>query len=211
MKKSVKLKLSAIFSVILIVAVFILLSYLVQTNYSFFEGMIASNFSGMIIYIFLTIIGVVFAPVTVLPLIVVATSLWGWVLAAIITVFGWSTGSVIAFLIARKFGVPLIKRFMSLEKIYELEEKTLIGNNFLSVLFLRMIIPVDVLSYALGLFSKIKLAPYAIATVIGVAPFAFIFAYLGMVPFVYQIILGLLILIIFLLWLIIREIITSVN
>jgi len=49
-----------------------------------------------------------------------------------------------------------------------------------------MTVPVDVLSYVLGLFSRMKSAPYFFATLIGVAPFAFVFAYAGTLPFLYQ-------------------------
>lgn len=201
-----KIKFGGFFGLLVIVLLFVLFSFLVQTNLEFFEKLIIDDFLGMGVYILLTIAGVVLAPIVVLPLIVVATSLWGWVVAGIITIFGWTVGAVIAFIIARKFGVSLIERFVSLEGVYKLQEKTQVGNNFWSVLVLRMMVPVDILSYALGLFSKIGLLPYAIATIIGISPFAFVFAYLGEVPFVYQIVLGLVFLIVFLSLLIFREI-----
>jgi len=42
-----------------------------------------------------------------------------------------------------------------------------------------MVIPVDILSYAVGLLSSMRLIPYAVATFIGVIPFSFVFAYGG--------------------------------
>jgi len=50
-----------------------------------------------------------------------------------------------------------------------------------------MSIPVDILSYALGLFSKITLKRYFLATLIGVTPFAFVLAYVGTISFYYQV------------------------
>ena len=50
-----------------------------------------------------------------------------------------------------------------------------------------MVLPVDILSYALGLFTTIKTWKYILATFIGVIPFAFIFSYAGMVNIYYQI------------------------
>ena len=47
---------------------------------------------------------------------------------------------------------------------------------------MRMVIPVDVLSYAIGLFSTMSLKSYTLATVIGITPFAFIFAYTAKLP-----------------------------
>ena len=205
MRKFINAKLNAVLSFALIIIAFILFSYFIQTKSDFFNTLLTNNLFGVLTYILLNITAIVFAPITVLPLIVVATGLWGWVNAGIITILGWTIGSILAFLIARKFGVPLIKKFISLEKIYKLEDKFSIGNNFWSVVFLRIIIPVDILSYALGLFSKIKLLPYSFATIIGITPFAFIFAYLGTVPFVYQIVLGLTVLIIFTIWLIVED------
>ena len=52
-----------------------------------------------------------------------------------------------------------------------------------------MVIPVDGLSYILGLFSKMSLKSYTLATIIGLTPFAFIWAYFGGMNFYYQIIL----------------------
>jgi len=208
MKKSFKLKLLGFFWVFLIVFLFVLLSYFVQTNLDFFKGLIVNGITGMVIYVLLHVLATVVAPITVLPLIVIVVGLWGVWVAAFLTVLGWSIGAFIAFWLSRRFGVPIVKRFISLEDIYKFEEKVSIGNNFWSVLFLRMIVPVDVLSYALGLFSKIGFWSYALATVIGVMPFAFAFAYLGEVPYVYQIILGLGFLIVVLGFLIFREIVS---
>lgn len=206
MSKNIKLKLWSFFGVAVVVFLFVLFSYFIQTKLSFFEGLIVDGWFGMVIYVLLKIVATVFAPITVLPMIVLAVGLWGVFIAAVLSVVGWTIGGVIAFGLARRFGVPIIKRFISLDEIYKLEDKMKIGNTFWSVLFLRMIVPVDVLSYALGLFSKIGFGSYALATFIGVIPFAFAFAYLGEVPYIYQMILGLVFLIGVLVWLIFREV-----
>ncbi len=189
-----------------LIAVFILISYFVQVNFEFFEGLIITGLLGEIIYVLLNIVATVFAPITVLPLIVLAVGLWGVWIASILTILGWTLGGIIAFGLARKFGVPIILKFISLDDIYRLEERIMIGNTFWSVVFLRMVVPVDVLSYALGLFSKIGFWTYALATLIGVIPFAFLFAYLGEVSYIYQISLGLIFLIGILIVLIYREV-----
>ena len=190
MRKDIKLKLAGFFSLFIVVFLFILFSYLVQTNLSFFEGFVVGGWLGMMVYVLLKIIATVFAPISVLPLIAVAVGLWGFWAAVFLTILGWVIGGIIAFGLARKFGVPIVRSFISLEDIYKLEDRVKIGNTFWSVVFLRMIMPVDVLSYALGLFSRIGFWNYALATIIGVVPFAFVFAYLGEVPYIYQIILG---------------------
>jgi len=206
MRKGVKLKLWSFFWVFVIVFFFVLFSYFIQTKMEFFEGMIVGSWIGMVVYVLLKIVATVFAPITVLPLIVLATGLWGVWVAALLTILGWTLGSVIAFGVARKFGVPIVKRFVSLDEIYAFQDRVKVGNSFWSIIFLRMIVPVDVLSYALGLFSKVGFWTYALATVIGVIPFAFVFAYLGEVHYIYQIIFGFIFLIGFLGYLIFKEI-----
>jgi uncharacterized membrane protein YdjX (TVP38/TMEM64 family) len=205
MKKNVKLKLWSFFGVFLASALFISFSYFIQTRLEIFDSAIMGGGFGMVVYFLLNVLAVVLAPITVLPLIVLAVGFWGIWIAVILTVFAWTLGSVIAFLLARRFGVPIVRRFVSLENIYKFEERVKIGSGFWNVVFLRMILPVDVLSYALGLFSRIGFWTYALATFIGVIPFAFVFAYLGEVPYFYQVIAGLVFLIVFLGYLIFRE------
>ncbi len=205
MKKSVKLKLWSFFWIVLVISLFICFSYFIQTNLDFFEGLIVDGWIGMIIYVLLNISAVVVAPVTVLPMIVIAVGMWGIGISVFLTVLGWTAGSIIAFLLARKFGIPIVEKLISLEEIHALEEKAKIGNSFWSVLVLRMVVPVDVLSYALGLFSRIGFWSYTFATVLGIIPFCFVFAYLGEVPYVYQVVLGLVFLIGVLIVLIWRE------
>lgn len=205
MRKRVKLKLWGFFGVFVIVFLFVLFSYLVQTNLDFFESMIVGGVFGMFIYVLLKIIATVFTPVTALPFIGVAVKFWGFAWAVFLTVLGWTIGGALAFWIARRFGVPVIRKFISLEEIYRFEDRVNIGNSFWSVILLRMIVPVDILSWALGFFSKMDFWKYNLATFIGVIPFALVFAYLGGVSYIYQIVIGLLFLIGVLLILILRE------
>ena len=206
MRNGNKLKLWSFFWVVVVVVCFVLFSYFIQTKLDFFEGLIVAGWFGMVIYVLLKVIATVFAPITVLPLIVVAVGLWGVYVAAFLTVLGWTIGGIIAFVLARKFGVPIVEKVIPLDEIYKFEDKFGIGNNFWSVLFLRMVVPVDILSYGLGLFSKINFWKYTLATFIGVIPFAFAFAYLGEVSYAYQVVLGLGFLIGVLILLIFREV-----
>ncbi|MBU2104213.1 MAG: VTT domain-containing protein [Nanoarchaeota archaeon] len=178
----------SIIGLLLIVIFFVFFSYLVQTNLKFVESLIVNDFLGIFVYVFLAIMSVVIAPVASVFLMPVASNLWGVFLTGILSIVGWSIGSYIAFVLARKYGIDLIKRFVSLEQIYEFEKRIPSQNIFWIVVLIRMITPPDFTSYAIGLFSKIKTAPYMIATIIGLAPFSFVLAYLGVVPFIYQII-----------------------
>jgi len=182
-----KYDIKTIIEISLILIIFILFSYIIQTNLEEIQKLIKNNILGMIIYVLITILAIVIAPISTLPLLPIASNLWGANISAVLSIIGWTIGALIAFIIARKYGVSIIQKFISLEKIYKLEKLIPQRNVFWSVVFLRMIIPVDILSYALGLFSKIKTRDYFIATLIGVTPFAFVFSYLGVMPLKYQI------------------------
>ncbi len=183
MKEKVKAFLGALF----IIFLFILVSQLVKRNHEFVYGIIGDGFSGILIYLLIIVVAIVIAPISMMPFVPIASNMWGWYYAALIHIVGWSLGSFIVFFLSRKYGVPLIKKFVSLEKINEIEKKIPKGEVFLGIVVLRMITPVDVLSYALSLFTKIGFRTYALATIIGIIPFAFAFSYLGTVPIYYQI------------------------
>ena len=206
MKNNVKLKLWSLFGIFFMILLFITLSYFVQTNLDFFERLISDNFLGLVIYIVLNIIGIVLAPVTVIPLIIVVTGIWGWVIAGIVTWVAWVLGAIIAFWIARRFGVPIVGKFISLKELYKFEDRFSFISKFWGVVFLRMVIPVEILSYGLGLFSRINFWKYTFASALGLLPVSFLFGYFGEIPFTYQIIIGLCVLIAILVMMIFQEI-----
>ena len=55
-------------------------------------------------------------------------------------------------------------------------------NLFFSIIFLRIAVPADIISYAIGLFTDIRFIVYSLATFIGYAPLAFLLAYAGTLP-----------------------------
>lgn len=145
------------------------------------------GFAGMAAYVAVTVVSVVIAPVSTLPLLPLASAMWGWVIAGALSVVGWTIGAQVAFFLARRFGVPLVRKLVSLETLNKVEDRLPREHLFWSVVFLRMAVPVDVLSYAIGLFSRMKGTSYFFATLIGVIPFAFLFAYAGTLSPVFQI------------------------
>ncbi len=144
-------------------------------------------FLGAILYIFLNILDAVLAPGATLPLIPVAAHAWGPVLAAIVTTIGWTVGSLIAFLIARRWGYPIVKKLTSMERLRQMK-KYIPEDLFWSIVVLRLFMPMDIMSYVLGLFSDISWSRYVLATALGVAPMAFVLAYVGKLPNAYDVI-----------------------
>lgn len=186
-----KLSYKEILGIVAVVLLFALSAYLSQKYSGSMEVLVegSGRYAGMFAYFALTAVAVVLAPVSILPLLPVAVSLWGEVWAIVLSVAGWTVGSAIAFLIARRWGRPIVQKIVSLKKIDEFEGLVAGKHLFLTVVVLRMVVPVDVLSYALGIFSKnISFFHYTLATFVGVIPFAVFFAYAAGLPVSYQIV-----------------------
>lgn len=82
------------------------------------------------------------------------------------------------FLVAKILGQEAVAKLLK-GNIAQLNQK--IGENgFKAVLLIRLIpnLPFDVQNYGLG-FTRVKFAPYALASFIGMAPGAFVYVYLG--------------------------------
>lgn len=183
-----KEKIKAVIQVSIIVFLFLLVSYIVQTNMGFFENLILGNEAwGILIYTLIIIVETIIAPLTSIPLIPIISAIYGWFVAGIIAYLGWFLGSVIIFYICRKWGKPFVKKFVSLESIERMERSISKEEEMGALILLRMTLPADIVSYALGLFSGISWKTYLISTLIGFLPFTFAIAYVGSLPFVYQI------------------------
>jgi uncharacterized membrane protein YdjX (TVP38/TMEM64 family) len=143
---------------------------------------------GVAVYIILNILDAVIAPGATLPLIPIAAHAWGRVPAAIVTTVGWTTGSLVAFYLARRWGSPIVKKLTSMERLKRLRPYVP-KHPFWSVVLLRLVVPMDVISYVLGLFTEMTWSSYAFATALGLTPSAFILTYIGRMPRAYDIIM----------------------
>lgn len=176
-----------ILSILLIAAFFVGAAIFAQQYGTLLQNIpYLSGTFGALLYVLITVIAVVVAPVSTFPLLPLAVSLWGSFFAAVLSIIGWTLGASIAFGLARRYGKPLIGKLISLKKIEHVEKLIPQKNIFMSVVLLRMAMPVDLLSYALGLFSGISFKHYFFATLIGVSPFAFFFAYAVDLPVAIQ-------------------------
>ena len=179
---------------LLIIGLFIVAIVLSQYYKDEIAEYLDFGYWGMLIYVLLATSSTVLAPINTLPLIPIATTLWGGFISALLSITAWTLGAIIAFILARKFGKPFIEKHYSLEKISRYEK--ILGNKYVfwNIVFLRIMIPVDILSYAIGLFTSVKLSIYSLATLIGVSPFAFLLAYSANFPLLLQIGVGALVL-----------------
>ena len=130
------------------------------------------------IYVVLLAASVVLLPFSSLPLLPLATRCYGVVPAALLSAAGWWAGSLIAFQIAR-LGRRYLERVTSLDAIDRLADRVPGDLGFGGIVVLRMILPTDVVSFALGLVERLTFRTYAVASLAGILPFAFVWSYAG--------------------------------
>lgn len=177
-------------SVIFILLIFIITSYFSQRyqdvlinyieNYNFFVG--------SIIYLAVTVTSTVVAPLSSLPLISIVANAWGSLTAGFLTIIGSAIGGLMAFSIAKKYGQPAVRKMVSegdLEKIRRIIPRKP-ERAFGTIVFLNFILPSDILSYSLGLFSNVEKSTYFWGTLIGVTPQIMVLAYAGTLSIKYQ-------------------------
>jgi uncharacterized membrane protein YdjX (TVP38/TMEM64 family) len=133
---------------------------------------------GAAIYVLVVAASVVLLPFSSLPLLPLATRSYGVVLTALLSAAGWWTGCLMAFQLARR-GRRYLERMASMEAIDRLEEKVPEDIGFFGIVVLRMILPVDIVSFALGLLKRLSFRTYAVASLVGILPFAFVWSYAG--------------------------------
>lgn len=174
-----KINYKTIFGFLGFIVMFVGLSYYLQNNMQLAEKYISLGLYGILLYIFIAAFATIFAPLSALPLLPVAVQFYGWRLAAFYSLIGWVIGAIVAFYIARSLGVKILEKLVSLDKIHEYEKIIPKKDIFLSIIILRIILPSDIVSYAIGLLSKVDFKTYFFATIIGMIPFAIILSYIG--------------------------------
>jgi uncharacterized membrane protein YdjX (TVP38/TMEM64 family)/copper chaperone CopZ len=130
------------------------------------------------VYLVAVAASVVLLPLSSLPFLPLAAHLYGFWLTALLSAAGWWIGSLIAFQVAR-LGRHHLERVTSLETVDRLERRIPEDVGFGGIVILRMIFPVDIVSFALGLLKELRFSTYAVASLIGILPFAFVWSYAG--------------------------------
>ena len=114
-----------------------------------------------------------------LPLVPAAVQLWGpaWTAAALLC--GWTLGSWLAFVLGRLVRHGWLKHAPGLRQATDVDRWIHPRHPLASLVLLRMAFPIDVLSFALGMFSaQTTVTRLLLSTLIGAAPFALLFAWL---------------------------------
>lgn len=164
---------------LLLLSIIVISLWQLQWDLSVLEEWMAEHrILGIAVYVVFVAASVVILPFSSLPLLPLAARVFGVWLTAILSIFGWWIGCLIAFQIAR-FGRTHLEKVTSLEAVDRVERRIPKDISFVGIVILRMILPVDVTSFALGLLKHLPFSTYAIASLIGITPFAFVWSYAG--------------------------------
>lgn len=180
-------------SVVLAITAFIAASYMgkVFLEKLPLKELLTGGLGGVFVYVaFVALNAVIVVPVGIIPFIPLATGIWGANQTALLNIAGWTIGSAVAFFLARMLGHSLVARLVGTKNLNKMERFLPQKRLFWNVVFLRMALPVDILSYALGLFTTMRFSSFTLATLIGVAPFSFVFSYAATLPVMYQLVIG---------------------
>ena len=172
------LKRKEIFGIVLIVLFFVASAFLSNKyKVELQSSMEGYAMMGMVSYMLIVILSEVIAPINALPLLPLAVALWGPFVGAILSIFAWLIGSIIVYWILQKYGRSFVSKFINLKKFDDKHINIPKKNKFWILVGLRMIMPVDILSYLLGLFVPMSYQLYITTTAIGIIPGAFLYAY----------------------------------
>jgi uncharacterized membrane protein YdjX (TVP38/TMEM64 family) len=144
------------------------------------QGIIEENrVVGAVLFGVLMFATTVLAPLTSLPLIPLLAPFLGPFTTGIACFTGWSLGAFASFFIGRHYGRPVVSKFIKVETMERYESYIPPETSFFLIVLLRMVLPVDILSYALGMVTTVPFREYALATMLGVSWFSFAFPYLS--------------------------------
>lgn len=149
-----------------------------------------SGIAGMAVYLTILIVESIVAPVSSAPLTPIAAELWGAPQAAAVTLVGWVIGATASFQLARWVAPHVAQRWFAPTDHKPALDRWL-GHTagFSEALSLRLLLPSDIVSYALALFTGIRFGPYVAATALAYLPHAIAWSYLGQLPQAWRLVL----------------------
>ncbi len=126
---------------------------------------------GPILLIIWRIVGIIFPAIPAGVVSFAVVPIFGWLKTYLYTLTGIMIGTSTSFFLARKFRKPLVKRFVPIKRMHEIEDKLTERQEFLAIVGIRIFtVPVmDFSSYVAGL-SKISFPKFFLATLIASIP-----------------------------------------
>ena len=132
---------------------------------------------GIVVFVATSALAVLMPLLTNLPLVPFAVLAWGPWWTALLLLLGWVVGATLSFTLGRHARAWILRHVPSVTRHAQIDRLIHPRHRLWSLILLRMTFPVDVLSYALGLFSRnTTLTESVVSTALGAAPFALLFA-----------------------------------
>ncbi|MCR6514591.1 MAG: TVP38/TMEM64 family protein [Clostridium sp.] len=173
-----------------IIIIFLILFgfYIYQNNINIMEVLTVNNIKDFVLSfgIFGPIIAILICILTCITtfipgfLVVFALSaLYGFIGSVIITMIGYTLGSIVCFILAKYLGRDFVLKYTTKGAMKKLDD-FLKTEGFMSILISRLLpfIPYNLTSYLAGL-SSIDLKSFILGTVIGQIPGTLAYAYIG--------------------------------
>lgn len=136
---------------------------------------------GPLAIILMMIAAIVMSPIPSGPIAIVAGAAYGPVWGTVWAVMGAEGGALIAFWLARYLGYGTVRRWARMRPLLRRLEQHRSQRKLMVIVFVSRLVPFisfDAVSYAAGL-TPLAFWRFAIATLAGVIPVAFLFTYFG--------------------------------
>lgn len=133
-----------------------------------------------LLFIIARALAIIFPPIPGIAIDLPGILVFGWQVGFIYAEIGIMLGAMVAFLLARKFREPLVRRFVALQKLRKWEKKLSENQAFWALTATRLITnPLfDYISYAAG-FTRISTTKFFFSTLIGNTPTVLLVYYFG--------------------------------
>ena len=142
----------------------------------FFNVLVVRNeLLAMVLFVLSSVAAALVSPLTNIPLVPIAVVFWGPAITALLLLFGWLVGDMLAYFVGRYFGRRVVFYFVHEELFEQWSRKIKEHTTFLTALLLRLALPAE-LGYAFGMV-RYPIGAYALITVLSELPFAIISTY----------------------------------
>lgn len=156
-------------TIIILVLIFIFMreNFGVLSNREAFQEYISGfGFWAPMVIILIIILEVIVAPIPGFVPITVAGFIFGPIEGSVYAYIGNVAGSIIAFLIARKFGKYLVEKLVTKKRVEKYGKMISRHQYIMFAMYFLPIFPVDIISFAFGL-SDIKIKKFVLLVAIG--------------------------------------------
>ena len=141
---------------------------------------------GMVAYVMLLVVMILFMPVSTIPLIPIAMTLWGPFWGSLLTGSAWIVGAVIAFSLARTYRLRIAQTFPALAETARVIDRVLCRHTLMRALVLRTVTPIGIGSYLFGLGEALTLHTFMGISLIEMVVVIGFLASLSVLPPLYQ-------------------------